>query len=50
MTKEQSIYLLVQVARMAQKAGLLTLEDANAALVATYTVAPKEEKKEEKKK
>jgi chemotaxis methyl-accepting protein methylase len=52
MTNEQAIKILVEVAKLAQKGGLLTLEDANAVLVAIQTVRPKveEEVKEPKKK
>ena len=51
MTNEQAIKILVEVAKLAQKGGLLTLEDANAVLVAIQTVSPREEpKKEEPKK
>lgn len=52
MEKEKAIEILVQVAKLAQKGGLLTLEDANAVLVAIQTVTPKpvEEPKEGKKK
>jgi hypothetical protein len=52
MEKEKAIEILVQVAKLAQKGGLLTLEDANAVLVAIQTVMPKpvEEAKEGKKK
>lgn len=52
MQKEKAIEILVQVARLAQKGGLLSLEDANAVLVAINTVMPapvKEETKEEVK-
>ena len=41
MTQEQAIEILVQVARLAQKGGLLSLEDANAVLAAIQQVAPK---------
>lgn len=49
MDKNKAIEILVQVARLAQKGGLLSLEDANAVLVAINTVAhtPVEDKKEE---
>ena len=49
MEKNKAIEILVQVARLAQKGGLLSLEDANAVLVAINTVAPApvEDKKEE---
>tara|TARA_R110000868_G_scaffold126924_1_gene334260 strand:+ start:232 stop:396 length:165 start_codon:yes stop_codon:yes gene_type:complete len=40
MNKEKAIEILVQVARLAQKGGLLSLEDANAVLVAINTVMP----------
>lgn len=43
MNKEQAIEVLVQVARIAQKGGLLSLEDANAVLAAIQAVTPKEE-------
>ena len=52
MQKEKAIEILVQVARLAQKGWLLSLEDANAVLVAINTVMPapvKEETKEEVK-
>lgn len=50
MTNEQAIKILVEVAKLAQKGGLLTLEDANAVLMAIQTVQPKvEEKLEEPK-
>ena len=41
MTQEQAIEILVQVARLAQKGGLLSLEDANAVLAAIQVVTPK---------
>ena len=41
MTQEQAIEILVQVARLAQKGGLLSLEDANAVLAAIQQVTPK---------
>jgi flagellar motor component MotA len=41
MSQEQAIEILVQVARLAQKGGLLSLEDANAVLAAIQQVAPK---------
>jgi flagellar motor component MotA len=43
MSQEQAIEILVQVARLAQKGGLLSLEDANAVLAAIQQVAPKKE-------
>jgi flagellar motor component MotA len=43
MTQEQAIEILVQVARLAQKGGLLSLEDANAVLAAIQAVTPKKE-------
>lgn len=49
MEQNKAIEILVQVARLAQKAGLLSLEDANAVLVAINTVAPVEEPKKETK-
>lgn len=49
MEKEKAIDVLVQVARLAQKGGLLSLEDANAVLVAINSVAPVQEKVEEVK-
>lgn len=49
MNKEKAIEILVKVARLAQKAGLLSLEDANAVLVAINTVAPKVEEREVEK-
>lgn len=50
MEKEKAIEILVKVARIAQGGGLLTLEDANAVLVAINTVSPKPSKEEEKPK
>jgi hypothetical protein len=46
MSQEQAIEILVQVARLAQKGGLLSLEDANAVLAAIQQVAPKAEAEE----
>jgi len=46
MSQEQAIEILVQVARLAQKGGLLSLEDANAVLAAIQQVAPKKEEEE----
>ena len=46
MSQEQAIEILVQVARLAQKGGLLSLEDANAVLAAIQTVSPKKEEEE----
>lgn len=46
METKQAIEILVQVARLAQKGGLLSLEDANAVLAAIQTVAPKKEEEE----
>jgi len=43
MTQEKAIEILVQVARLAQKGGLLSLEDANAVLAAIQVVTPKPE-------
>jgi flagellar motor component MotA len=46
MSQEQAIEILVQVARLAQKGGLLSLEDANAVLAAIQQVAPKADAEE----
>jgi len=46
MSQEQAIEVLVQAARLAQKGGLLSLEDANAVLAAIQQVAPKAEAEE----
>ena len=43
MTQEQAIEILVQVARLAQKGGLLSLEEASAVLNAIQAVTPKQE-------
>ena len=43
MTQEQAIEILVQVARLAQKGGLLHLEEASAVLNAIQAVTPKKE-------
>jgi hypothetical protein len=43
MSQEQAIEILVQVARLAQKGGLLHLEEASAVLAAIQQVAPKQE-------
>lgn len=45
MSQEQAIEILVEVARIAQRGGLLSLEDANAVLSAIQVVTPKKEEK-----
>lgn len=50
MNTEQAQNILIQVARLAQKAGVLSLEDANAVLQAITVLSPKvEEVKEDDK-
>lgn len=47
MDQKQAIEILVQVAHLAQKGGLLQLNDAVAVAQAINVVAPKEEEKKE---
>lgn len=47
MDQKQAIEILVQVAHIAQKGGLLQLADAAAVVEAIKAVAPKEEDKKE---
>jgi hypothetical protein len=49
MERKQAIEILVQVAHLAQKGGLLQLNDAFSVAQAISVVAPKEEEKEVKK-
>jgi len=50
MNTQQAQEILIQVAKLAQKGGLLSLEDANAVLVAINTLQPKKEEVVEPKK
>jgi len=49
METKQAIEILVQVAHLAQKGGLLQLADAAAVVEAIKAVAPKEDEKEVEK-
>mgnify|MGYP000535922536 CR=1 FL=1 len=49
METKQAIEILIQVAHLAQKGGLLQLQDAVAVAQAISVLAPKEEVKEDEK-